>query len=223
MAGDHNILQVDSSEQSRLASEIHIHPNYRHAPYYENDIALIQLNQSVTFTPYVRTICLPKKSERPLTTPGRLISVPGWGRSQHSQFSPILKYSVFKIQSDNKCDQATTYFFNSSVTFCSGDGRGLTDTCKGDSGGTFVRKVLRNGVYRWVAVGLVSWGEGCALRGKYGYNTRVEAFIDWIHQKIREYEIFLDDGIPVDLERLLHNACARLPARPLELITPLKA
>ncbi|XP_031566000.1 uncharacterized protein LOC116301129 isoform X2 [Actinia tenebrosa] len=184
VAGDHNIHQNDLSEQTRFASEILIHPNYRHAPYYENDIALIQLNQSVTFSPYVRTVCLPEKSERPLTKQGRLISVPGWGRSQHSLFSPILKYSVFKIQSDNKCDQSTTYFFNSSVTFCSGDGKGLTDTCKGDSGGSLVRKVLRKGVYRWVSVGLVSWGEGCAVKDKYGYNTRIEAFIDWIQQKI---------------------------------------
>jgi secreted trypsin-like serine protease len=192
IAGDRNILLKDSTEQTRTASAILIHPGYRHAPYYENDIALIKLNQSVTFSPNVRTICLPEKGEN-LAKRGKMVSVAGWGRSRYSRrlFSPVLRYSAFRIQSNSICERTTTYFFNKSVTFCSGDGKGGRDTCKGNSGGSLVRKVLmRNGVYRWVTVGLVSWGEGCGVKGKYGYNTRVESFIDWIQEKIAVGEFY---------------------------------
>ena len=67
------------------------------------------------------------------------------------------------------------------MTFCAGDGNGTRDSCKGDSGGAFVRHLRRGRVHRqWVAVGLVSWGYGCAQPGQYGY-TRVYPFIRWIN------------------------------------------
>ncbi|KAK3730729.1 hypothetical protein QZH41_005007 [Actinostola sp. cb2023] len=49
-----------------------------------------------------------------------------------------------------------------------------------------VRNVLVNGRRRWVTVGLVSWGEGCALKGKYGYYTRLQPFVYWIRHKMND-------------------------------------
>ena len=67
------------------------------------------------------------------------------------------------------------------MAFCAGDGNGTRDSCKGDSGGAFVRHLRRGPVHRqWVAVGLVSWGYGCAQPGQYGY-SRVYPFIRWIN------------------------------------------
>ena len=67
------------------------------------------------------------------------------------------------------------------MTFCAGDGNGKRDPCKGDSGGAFVRHVRRGAHRQWIAVGLVSWGSGCAQPGQYGYYTRVYPFIGWIN------------------------------------------
>ncbi|KAK2546853.1 Serine protease hepsin [Acropora cervicornis] len=38
--------------------------------------------------------------------------------------------------------------------FCAGDGKGGSDSCKGDSGGAFVRKRKIGDKYRWVAAGI---------------------------------------------------------------------
>ena len=91
----------------------------------------------------------------------------GWGVTQalkplqvpkeHKRYSDRLKYSSFAIQSDQLCaNKSAEYFFNSTVTFCAGDGKGRNDTCKGDSGGAFVREAKRGDDFRWVATGLGS-------------------------------------------------------------------
>lgn len=76
--------------------------------------------------------------------------------------------------------------YNSTVTFCAGDGQGVKDTCTGDSGGAFVRESRGGDGYRWIAAGLVSWGEGCAQKNQYAYYTRVYPFIDWINKIMNE-------------------------------------
>ncbi|KAK3730731.1 hypothetical protein QZH41_005003 [Actinostola sp. cb2023] len=63
IVGDHNTRVKESTEQEQFPVEVHVHPGYRHAPYYDNDIALVKLNQSVNLSPYVRTVCLPMTNE----------------------------------------------------------------------------------------------------------------------------------------------------------------
>jgi secreted trypsin-like serine protease len=60
--------------------------------------------------------------------------------------------------------------------FCAGYDREIIDTCAGDSGGPFVMKQNN----KWYLVGIVSWGKGCARRGKYGFYTHVGKYYDWI-------------------------------------------
>jgi secreted trypsin-like serine protease len=50
---------------------------------------------------------------------------------------------------------------------------GGIDTCQGDSGGPMFRRDANNA---WIQVGIVSWGDGCARRGKPGVYTEVSAF-----------------------------------------------
>ncbi|XP_031550168.1 sushi, von Willebrand factor type A, EGF and pentraxin domain-containing protein 1-like, partial [Actinia tenebrosa] len=184
IAGDYNIFRKEKNEQVRQVRAIRIFPGYRHAPFYENDIALIELNETVTLSPVVRTICIPDSNEK-VSVPGTVARVAGWGRTTKSIRSPVLRHSAYQIQNDDLCDQATDYFFNRSVTFCAGSGKGGNDTCQGDSGGSMVRQVLHKGAQRWVTVGLVSWGEGCGIQGKYGYYTRMEPFVPWIQKTIK--------------------------------------
>ena len=47
---------------------------------------------------------------------------------------------------------------------------------------------------RWVVIGIVSWGEGCAQRDKYGYYSRVYPFLDWINRTIEEFYSREDKG-----------------------------
>ncbi|KAJ8976749.1 hypothetical protein NQ317_004301 [Molorchus minor] len=56
--------------------------------------------------------------------------------------------------------------------FCAGYMDGSKDTCSGDSGGNIQLNSM--------AVGIVSWGAGCGIKGYPGAYTLVSYFRDWI-------------------------------------------
>ena len=192
-AGDHKLNKKEKSEQEIVPERIIHHPEYGN---FLNDIALVKLGDKVELGPSVRTVCLPKKGEGDLAIPGKHGYATGWGATKalksgerpekDDRVSNVLKYSSFLIQMDSLCSNATTETFQPEVSFCAGDGKGGNDTCKGDSGGAFVREGKRGDAYRWVATGIVSWGEGCAQKNKYGYYTRVYTYIDWIKKTMKE-------------------------------------
>jgi len=61
---------------------------------------------------------------------------------------------------------------------CAGVEGGGKDACSGDSGGPLV--TLLSGRYN--LIGVVSWGEGCALPDFPGVYGRVTSISDWIQQ-----------------------------------------
>ena len=63
------------------------------------------------------------------------------------------------------------------------DFTGQRDSCEGDSGGPLVRSREINGENIYYQIGIVSWGVGCAQRGKYGFYTHVPMVVDWVNNK----------------------------------------
>ena len=96
--------------------------------------------------------------------------------------SPVLKQTVLPVQNDTLCARSTTYKVDDRVTFCAGDAQGNSDSCKGDSGGPFMRLEMKDKKKKWTVAGIVSWGEGCAMNNTYGYYTRLTPFVDWIRR-----------------------------------------
>ena len=151
----------------------------------DGDIALVKLSRKAKLNRFVQTVCLPDENEGDLAIPKTKGIVAGWGITRAltstqleevttEDFSNVLRHSALEIRSDELCLLRSIIRYNSTMTFCAGDENGTRDSCKGDSGGAFVRHVRRGPVHRqWVAVGLVSWGYGCAQPGQYGYYTRV--------------------------------------------------
>ncbi|HEY7271867.1 MAG TPA: serine protease [Actinoplanes sp.] len=102
--------------------------------------------------------------------------VMGWGliREGSGRQEQQLRYATVSAVPDADC--AADYRragvgLVAEDSICAG-GHGV-DTCQGDSGGPMVRRD-RSG--RWVQVGIVSWGLGCARDGYPGVYTQVSTF-----------------------------------------------
>ena len=193
--GDHSLTRKEESEQTVFPEHIYVHPNFNGSSYM-NDIALVKLRKDVTLGKFVRTVCIPRKDEGDFALTSKYGIVTGWGATmalksgerpkKAKRYGKILQYSAFTVQQNQLCANRSSIPYNSTVTFCAGDGKGGNDTCLGDGGGAFVRQTKRGDGYRWIAAGLVSWGEGCAQRNRYTYYTRVYPFIDWIKKTMNE-------------------------------------
>ena len=171
-----------------------MHPRFQQkgTSYFDGDLALVKLSQEVKLGGFVRTVCLPEKSEGDLATPNKSGIVAGWGVTRPLKYgdrfglddvSKVLRHATFTIKSDQLCKNKSGIPFNSTTAFCAGDGKGNSDSCHGDSGGAFVRDAsfgLSNS--KWVVIGVVSWGNGCAQKDQYGYYTRIHPFLDWIKE-----------------------------------------
>ncbi|KAM7325653.1 hypothetical protein ACRRTK_015906 [Alexandromys fortis] len=81
------------------------------------------------------------------------------------------------VLSDSVCHKAYPRRITSNM-FCLGFLEGGKDSCQMDSGGPVVCDGKLQGV--------VSWGDGCAQKGKPGVYTKVCNYLNWIHQTISE-------------------------------------
>ncbi len=59
------------------------------------------------------------------------------------------------------------------------------DSCKGDSGAPLVYRSVPN--MPWYLVGLVSYGTDPCGIGKPGVYTKIDVYLDWISQTIKEW------------------------------------
>lgn len=198
MVGDSVRDREENSQRILFATKIIMHPGY-HDNAKENDIALVKLSTKVTLTPHVRKVCLPESANSSAccdsVSPGSQGFVAGWGatqvlspgetvNSEHSS-SVVLKYASFKIQDVELCRNSTNYYFNESLNFCAGSDKHGVGPCRGDSGGPFVMKIFQGSEWKWVAIGLVSWGEGCGIQGRYTFYTKLATYTDWIKRHTR--------------------------------------
>ena len=110
------------------------------------------------------------------------VRVTGWGRTSMSTNagSKLLQGIEIPYVIRATCNRPASY--DGAITenmICAGVQKGGLDSCQGDSGGPATAVV--SGSRR--LVGIVSWGEGCALRDKYGVYTNVSKFGAWVADK----------------------------------------
>jgi secreted trypsin-like serine protease len=152
--------------QIRLASDALIDPSYngqRNAAY---DAAVLKLNRAVTG---IKPIRLATAKQNKLETPGRLLTVAGWGTtSEGGNTSVRMREVSLPVVSDSTARQvysSSEYF--PSLMVATGGEKGK-DACQGDSGGP-----LFNPGPTSTQVGIVSFGRGCARAGFPGVYTEV--------------------------------------------------
>ncbi|XP_039481529.1 trypsin alpha [Drosophila santomea] len=135
-----------------------------------NDIAVIRLSSSLSFSSSIKAIGL--ATYNPAN--GASAAVSGWG-TQSSGSSSIpsqLQYVNVNIVSQSQC-ASSTYGYGSQIkstmicAYTSGK-----DACQGDSGGPLVSG--------GVLVGVVSWGYGCAYANYPGVYADVAVLRTWV-------------------------------------------
>ncbi|KFW75771.1 Coagulation factor X, partial [Phalacrocorax carbo] len=174
--GDFDKYQREFKEQKIDVERSWTHPHYD-SNHYNSDIALLYLSSDVIFNEYVSPICLPSPSLATLLSEeGRIGMVSGWGAT-HNRGSTLrfLMKVRLPIVNMETCQRSTDRLVTDNM-FCAGYGTEAADACKGDSGGPFTVSYHNT----WFLLGIVSWGEGCAERGKYGIYTKVSNYIPWI-------------------------------------------
>ncbi|KAM8910418.1 coagulation factor IXa isoform 3-T6 [Spinachia spinachia] len=181
--GEHNIHINEGTEQDHQVSERHIYPRYNSSvSLYNHDIALLCLQSPIVFSTTVRPICLgPKAFTEALVKESSPATVSGWGRTR---FLGLRATSLQKVQvpfTDRiKCKVSSAAMITRGM-FCAGYHDEARDACQGDSGGPHANSVHAT----WFLTGIVSWGEECAKRGKYGVYTRVSRYYRWIKHVMR--------------------------------------
>lgn len=139
------------------------------------------------------TIQLAGPNEGPLWKPGRKAVVTGFGDlSDGGEGATILQQVTVPILANSGCSRYGASF-HSSTQVCAGYLAGGKDACQGDSGGP-LSVTGDNGVRR--LVGVVSTGNGCALKNFPGIYSKVADRIisDEIQQEVEFIES--EDSFP---------------------------
>ncbi|XP_036446361.1 transmembrane protease serine 9-like [Colossoma macropomum] len=206
--GEQSLGISNPNVTSRSVSQVIVHPSYN-SDTKDNDIALLQLSSSVTFTNYITPVCLAAAGSTFFN--GTLTWVTGWGdiASNVSLSSPwTLQEVQIPVVGNRKCNCLHGVGQITDNMMCAGLLAGGKDSCQGDSGGPLVSK--QNSV--WVQAGIVSFGEGCAQPNYPGVYTRVSQYQDWINQHITSnqpgFVTFTSTGADGDLS----VSCDGLPA-----------
>ncbi|XP_014909735.1 coagulation factor VII-like [Poecilia latipinna] len=179
VAGEHDILVNESTEQVIQVVEIIMHENYVSSTV-DNDIGLLRLASPIVYSPYAVPICLPTRplAERDLWAVD-LHTVSGWGRQgENGPTSVLLRRTKVPRIRKQTCKEQSGVLLTKNM-FCAGYLDGRTDSCKGDSGGPLVTKFKKT----HFLLGIVSWGKGCARPGNYGIYTRVSNYLEWIQNR----------------------------------------
>lgn len=126
---------------------------------YQNDIALLELSEDVTYREHIIPICLPEKSAN---FTGEMATVTGWGRTQYGvPTAPgVLQKVEVEVLDSEECQKWMKSVGRKETIFphmlCAGYKEGGKDSCQGDSGSPLT---VKKDDGRSTLIGLVSWGE----------------------------------------------------------------
>ncbi|XP_073346304.1 chymotrypsin-like protease CTRL-1 [Pagrus major] len=167
----------NDNEVSRTLSQIIVHPDYNNT-LFNNDIALMRLSSPVSFTNFIRPICLASNSSQFYNSTSCWAT--GWGRLGKDESLPAstpLQEVQIPVIGNKQCSCNYIRAPEANITdqmICAGqENKGA---CQGDSGGPLQCK---QGT-RWVQAGITSFGVPCALAGFPEVYARVSEFQDWI-------------------------------------------
>ncbi|KAF2898727.1 hypothetical protein ILUMI_07448 [Ignelater luminosus] len=160
-------------------------------PFYSkrtgnNDIGLIRLAKDISYSDYIRPICLPPEN-LPAPPYNSLLTVAGWGITENNTASDIKLKVDIPLLTNDICKEKLDSKPVTANQLCAGGDYGK-DSCKGDSGGPLMRTYedQKDKQSQWYQEGVVSLGVGCARAGYPAVYTRVNRYVNWIINNISE-------------------------------------
>ncbi|XP_030332512.1 coagulation factor X-like [Strigops habroptila] len=182
VVGEVDREKKEQSETMHTVDKIFVHSKYV-VETYDNDIALIKLKEPIMFSEYIIAACLPEAdfaNEVLMSQKSGMVS--GFGREfEGGRLSKKLKVLEVPYVDRNTCKQSTNFAITENM-FCAGYETEQKDACQGDSGGPHVTRYKDT----YFVTGIVSWGEGCAKKGKYGVYTKLSRFLRWVKIVMRQ-------------------------------------
>uniref|UniRef100_A0A667XAX5 Suppressor of tumorigenicity 14 protein homolog n=1 Tax=Myripristis murdjan TaxID=586833 RepID=A0A667XAX5_9TELE len=177
LLGLHIQKQIGRNVVRRNLRQVISHPHYNEYTF-DNDIALMELDGPVSYTDYIRPICLPAAQH--VFPPGNSVMITGWGATREGGFAAtVLQKAQVRIINSTVCNELMGGQITSRM-MCAGVLSGGVDACQGDSGGPLSSPSSGG---RMFLAGVVSWGDGCARRNKPGIYTTVTKYRGWIKEK----------------------------------------
>jgi len=185
--GDHDI---STTSDGATPVDISVGRSIQHPGWnsntLDNDIAIVKLSRSVTYSRNIKPACLPDKYQGQdlaslLTSPAPVVV--GWGStSTGGGSSNQLRQANVPMVTQQTCSDAYSAITRVTIgdtKICAGDG--TRDTCNGDSGGAMLASHVGN---TWAVVGVTSFGVDCARPDFPGVYTRVDKYLPWIRQNM---------------------------------------
>ncbi|XP_061765388.1 uncharacterized protein LOC133558198 isoform X6 [Nerophis ophidion] len=212
--GRQNLQGNNTNEVSRTVDTIILHPNFDTFSF-DNDIALLRLSSPVTFTDYIRPVCLAASSSNFIS--GTDSWVTGWGTVQEGVLLPFpqtLQEVEVPVVGNKQCDCLNGEGSITDNMICAGLLEGGKDACQGDSGGPMVNQ--QDSI--WIQSGIVSFGVGCARPNLPGVYARVSTYQSWINSHISSdkpgFVQFNSSGLDADI-----NFICPGPSTPVTSVT----
>jgi len=174
VVGDHDrtASNTASNRQQIAVTTVVDHPGYDDQTM-DNDMSLLKLASPLTMTATISPVCLPWNYANDNFS-GTTVTASGWGTtSQGGSVSNTLREVDLPVLTTEQCAQYMPGQVTQNMICTYQPGK---DTCQGDSGGSI--DLPRNG--RYYAIGVVSWGIGCAQERYPGVYAKTTKYLNWI-------------------------------------------
>ncbi|KAK7080361.1 hypothetical protein SK128_020788, partial [Halocaridina rubra] len=159
--------------QNAVVSHVIRHENYD-VIHLNNDLALMKLQTPLQLNRWVRPVCLAEN----FTVEGKVCTVAGWGATKEGG---LLSDTLMQVDLPTMKTCTNSYSnVNDEEVLCAGYPEGKLDSCQGDSGGP----MMCSEGDKWVLVGVVSFGTGCARANSPGVYSRMNHYKEWIFTNI---------------------------------------
>jgi secreted trypsin-like serine protease len=159
---------------------VYQHPSYD-SNLISNDIAVLKLSKSVTFSAQISPVCLPASNDSSIVYNKNLVAI-GWGLNENQVLPNLLQQTTLRvINGQSICQVANVYSPTRNLCVIDPDTNRDSNICSGDSGGPLI---YYNGA-NWVIYGIASFGmsdntnERC-ISTLPAYFTSVPFYLDYI-------------------------------------------